>query len=270
MLWLHGPHGEDGKSTMASIIGKELFGPAHNAISNASIGSSEKRFLNSFFENASLVIYPDANNSKCLMSEAFKTVASAGADPVLIERKGRQAYTAKLKARMWICSNHAPEVTKDNYAVSRLLYVHIDKMVDEKPDPTVFSRLTNELPGFLAYAQKCYLKRCPDNYRIETDVSTKERVAQLSDDFYDEYETIFTKYWQTSALTERVEASKLRDIVRQEGLNSNTAYSNFVRWLTTQMQIEKRKLSKEGGKIFFYGMSKRSLSQTPSSDEPDF
>ena len=119
-LWLHGPNGEDGKSALARVIGQNLYGPAHNAISNASINSSEKRFLTSFFENAALVIYPDASNRRCLMSEAFKTVASAGSDPVLIERKGKQAYTATLKAYMWISSNYAPEVTNNNFITSRL------------------------------------------------------------------------------------------------------------------------------------------------------
>ena len=108
MLWMHGENGEEGKSAIARILGQELYGPAHNAISNASINSNEKRFLNSHFEHAALVIYPDASNRKCLSSEEFKTLASAGSDPVLIERKGKQAYTAYLNARMWICSNFSP------------------------------------------------------------------------------------------------------------------------------------------------------------------
>jgi len=270
MVWLHGPNGEDGKSTLASIIGKELYGPAHNAISNASIGSGEKRFLNSFFENAALVIYPDANNRKCLMSEAFKTVASAGADPVLIERKGRQAYTAELKARMWVCSNHAPEVTNNNFIISRLLYIHIDKMVNETPDPTVFDRLIAELPGFLAYAKECYEKLCPDNYKIKTEQSTIDKVAELSSGFFDEYETIFTKYWQTSDESIRVEASKIRDLLKSEGMANNNTYSNFIEWMIQHKGVVKRKVSKEGGKIYYYGMEKRSPNQISADDTPEF
>lgn len=270
MIWLHGPNGEDGKSTLASTIGKNLYGPAHNAISNASIGSGEKRFLNSFFENAALVIYPDANNRKCLMSEAFKTVASAGADPVLIERKGRQAYTSVLKARMWICSNHAPEVTNNNFIISRLLYIHIDKMVNETPDPTVFERLEAELSGFLAYARECYEKLCPDNYKIQTKSTTQEKVSQLSSEFFDEYETIFTKYWQTSESHIRVDASKVRDLLRSEGVTNNIAYSNYVEWMTKHKGIVKRKVSSEGGKIYYHGMDTCSPIKVSAIDTPDF
>jgi hypothetical protein len=227
MLWIHGAHGEDGKSTIASIIGKKLFGPAHNAISNASISSGEKRFLASFFENASLVVYPDANNRKCLMSEAFKSVASAGSDPVLIERKGMQAYTSTLKARMWICSNFAPEITNDNFVVSRLLYINIDKMVDEKPDPTVVKRLEDELPGFLAYAEKCYNDRCPDNYKVRTDDFTEQTIKSMAEQYFDEYETIFSKYWQLTQPDERVEGSRLREILKSEGVRSNIEYKRY-------------------------------------------
>lgn len=269
MLWLHGPNGEDGKSTLASIIGKFLFGPAHNAISNASISSGEKRFLTSFFEFASLVIYADANNRKCLMSEAFKSVASAGSDPVLVERKGRQAYTTTLKARMWICSNYAPQVTNDNFVLSRLLYVFIDKMVNETPDPTVFERLENELPGFLWYAKNCYINRCPDDYRIITDASAQQAVNDLTDDFYDEYDIIFSKYWETADLNSRVDASKVRDAAKSEGLGSNIAFSNFVEWMYKNKGVKKRKLSNENGKVFYYGM--RRIGDTSSThNKPDF
>lgn len=269
ILWLHGPHGEDGKSTMASIIGKFLFGPAHNAISNASISSAEKRFLASFFEFASLVIYPDANNRKCLMSENFKSVASAGSDPILIERKGRQAYTSTLQARMWVCSNYSPEITNDNFVTSRLLYVYIEKMTDETPDPTVFDRLKEELPGFLAYAKECYEERCSDNYKVITDQSTTDAVKGFSDDFYDEFEIIFSKYFEKADSTQRVEASKVRDAARTEGLAGNINFKNFVEWMRNSKGVQKRKISNEHGKVFYYGM-RRIGDGSPVNSKPEF
>jgi hypothetical protein len=185
ILWLHGPHGEDGKSAIANLIAVQLFGPAHHAIGNASLTSNEKRFLTSFFEHARLVIYPDASNKRCLLTEQFKTVASAGADPVLIERKGKQAYTSTLQARMWVCSNFEPEVTNDNYVRSRLLYIHIDRMRNEKPDPKVIDRLRAELPGFLHVAKQAYEARCRDSYEILTEKVHGEVVDRLAERFFE-------------------------------------------------------------------------------------
>ncbi|MDX2370857.1 MAG: DUF5906 domain-containing protein [Colwellia sp.] len=270
LLWVHGPHGEDGKSAVAKIIGQNLYGPAHNAISNASISSGEKRFLTSFFENAALVIYPDASNRRCLMSETFKTVASAGSDPVLIERKGKQAYTSTLKACMWISSNYAPEVTNNNFITSRLLYIYIDKMVDEKPDPTVFGRLEAELPGFLAYAEDCYKRLCPDNYKIETKSTTDLSVKSFTDSFYDEYRTIFTKHWEVADEDDQISASKVRDILRTEGMNCNRKYGDFIRWLTEHQGVVKWKDSSSNGVVYYKHMKPRTVNQLNASTKPDF
>jgi hypothetical protein len=269
-LWLHGPNGEDGKSALARVIGQNLYGPAHNAISNASISSSEKRFLTSFFENAALVVYPDANNRRCLMSEAFKTVASAGSDPVLIERKGKQAYTATLKAYMWISSNYAPEVTNNNFITSRLLYIHIGKMVNEKPDPTVFKRLEAELSGFLSYAKYCYEKLCADNYKIETNDSTIASVSDFTEDFYEEYSTIFTKYWEQADIDEHVPANKVRDLLKIEGFSCNRKYGDFTRWMIEQLHIVKWKDPSNGGLVFYKGMKPKGAKPLTIADKPQF
>lgn len=268
VLWLHGPHGEDGKSAITDLIAKELFGPAHHAISNASLSASEKRFLTSFFENARLVIYPDASNRRCLMSEQFKTVASAGADPVLIERKGRQAYTSRLQARMWVCSNFAPEVTKDNFVLSRLLYIHIDKMRDEKPDPAVIDHLRDELPGFLHYAEQAYAKKCRDQYKILTNEKHLAEVDQMADAFFEEYDVIFQKHWESGGETDFVEGAKVRDIMQKEGLRHNHDYRDFTTWLIERKGVVKRKISQDGGKIRYYGMRKRRPQVNGVSPQP--
>jgi len=250
---MHGKNGEEGKSLIARVIGQNLYGPAHNAISNASISSNEKRFINSFFEHAALVIYPDASNRKCLSSEEFKTLASAGSDPVLIERKGKPAYTAYLNARMWICSNFSPEVTSDNFMTSRLLYINISPLVDEAPDPSISERLIEELSGFLAYAEKCYEERCPDNYRIQTE--TDNAVKELADNFYEDYDIIFGKYWQQTDEQSEVEASVLKSTLFNEGIKSNGEYSKFVEWLVKYKGVTKQKRSEERGRIFYKGIT---------------
>jgi len=253
MIWMHGENGEEGKSLIARVIGQELYGPAHNAISNASISSNEKRFLNSFFEHAALVIYPDASNRKCLSSEEFKTLASAGSDPVLIERKGKPAYTAYLNARMWICSNFSPEVTSDNFMTSRLLYISISPLIDEAPDPSISERLISELSGFLAYGKECYEKLCPDDYRIQTE--TDNAVKELTEQYYESYDIIFGKYWQQTGEGSEVEASLLKSILCNEGIKSNKQYSEFVEWLAKYKGVKKQKRSDDGGRIFYKGIT---------------
>jgi hypothetical protein len=75
------------------------------------------------------------------------------------------AHMGQLETRLWINSNYAPDVSQDNFIISRLLYITIDKM-DEDPDPEIAVRFEEELPQFLRFAQACYERCCPEDYAI--------------------------------------------------------------------------------------------------------
>jgi len=176
---------------------------------------------------------------------------------VLIERKGKQAYTSKLNARMWVCSNFAPEVTDDNYVRSRLLYIHIDKMKDEKPDPKVIDHLKAELPGFLHYAKQAYEAKCRAHYEILTDQVHDTAVDRMTEIFFEKYEVIFQKRWEIGKPDEFIEGSKVYDLIQKDGLRSTHDYKDFTSWLIERKGVVKRKISQNGGKIHYFGMRKR-------------
>jgi hypothetical protein len=249
MLWMHGPHGEDGKSSIARVIG-EVFGGACESISNAQFSGSEKRFLNSSFVHSRLVIYPDANNTHALLSEAFKTVASAGADKVPIEFKGRTAYSGYLNARLWIASNYGPHVTKDNFLRSRLLYSYISKM-GESPDANAPVKIIEELPHFFHYAKLCYAERCPDNYAIQVNELTKNLVEELYIDSHEEFTEIFaSNFEKTYKPSDRVTGSEMQSILRSAGLSDNRKQKEFHQWLEKVHNITKERVPTINTKVF--------------------
>ena len=255
ILWLHGPNGEDGKSTISKIIGTELFGAAYQGLSSA-VMSGDKRFVLSFFESCALVVYPDASNRKVLLTELFKSIASAGDDPVMIEPKNKQAYSAFLKARLWINSNFSPEIPDEGFATSRLLYIKIAPMVNEAPDPTVKEKLIAELPGFLAYAQAAYEKRCTDDYKIVVNDTVKKQMVELTGVFFEEFESAFDKYFERCEPEGYVQAQTVRERCRNERITGH-AYTKFLSWLESTQGVERKKLSSENGRTFFCGMRLR-------------
>lgn len=258
ILWLWGPHGEDGKSTIARILGNHLFGPAFQSISDATL-KSEKRFLFSYFANAELICYPDANNRKVLSSEEFKMVANGGSDKVMIECKFQQPYYAELRARVWISSNHLPDVEDNNYTLSRLLLVKIDRLVGETPDPQVISRLEDQLAGFLAYALGCYRKKCPDNYKININDQTADLLRTCIASQSDYFSEIFDKYWECGTECDRLECSTVGQILRTENIITTKEIGKFYQWLSDKKGVVKRKISASGGKTFLFNIRRKSV-----------
>ena len=135
---------------------------------------------------------------------------------------------------------------------SRLLYISISPMVDEKPDPTVKERLKAELSGFLAFAEQCYEERCPDNYRIQTD--TDNDVKALTEQYFEHFDIIFSKHWHVDEQSE-VAASIIKEKLKVEGLQSKPQYDQFVDWLVNRKGARWKKRSEENGRIFYAGIA---------------
>jgi hypothetical protein len=256
MLWLYGPNGEDGKSTIARVIGKTLFGPAFAAISDSTL-KSERRFLNSYFAGAELICYGDASNTKILGMEEFKTLASHGSDVVLIERKHKQPYFSELTARVWVNSNYLPEIENTNFAASRLLLIHIEKMADESPNPNVGDHLKQQLPGFLAYAIDCYDRLCEDNYKIQLNSATNNLIKSCMNQQEHNYGEIFDKNWEYSENeSDKIESSVISRVLREEGILATKDQAKFYEWAEKNRQISKRKVSSLGGKTFIFSIKR--------------
>lgn len=257
ILWLCGPHGEDGKSTIARIIGEKCFGPAFQAITSTTMNSSEKRFIFSYFVNAELVCYPDADNRRILQTEEFKLIANAGTDKVMIEEKFKQPYHAFLKARAWINSNHMPEIDDNNFSISRLLLLKIDKMVDERPDPSVVGQLESELGGFLAYAKECYGRLCTDHYKIEINEQSASLLKNCLNSKSDYFLDIYEKHWEQGTEHDKIESSAISKCLRIEGIISTKDVGEFHHWLEKHKGVVKRKVSASNGKSFLYGIKRK-------------
>jgi len=257
ILWLWGPHGEDGKSTIARIIGEQCFGPTFQSISNSAMSSSEKRFLLSSFIDAELVCYPDADNKRILQSEEFKMLANGGTDKVRVEKKFKDPTDEYLKARVWIISNHMPEIENNNFSISRLLFLKINKMVGEKPDPNAVGLLESELNGFLAYAEKCYERLCPDHYKIEINEETATLLKDCVNSKSDYFLEIYEKHWEAGTENDRIESSIISKCLRIEGLTSTKEIGEFHQWLEQNKGVVKRKVSASNGKSFLYGIKRK-------------
>lgn len=87
-----------------------------------------------------LAVYPDCKNSKVGMSELLRNVTSG--DPVSVEFKNKDPFTAALRIKLLIGANEKPEVTTGPADTSRLIYIEVGKSKNTD-DPTWKERLEN-------------------------------------------------------------------------------------------------------------------------------
>lgn len=264
--WLHGPAGQDGKSTISKVITRELFGPTRNVISNATV--KENRFLNSFFEDSEIVLYPDANNLHLLRSEAFKTIAGGGADEAMIEGKGKQGYLGQLRSRLWVCSNYPPSVIDEGFVTSRLLYMFIDKFEGvREAEPIINQRLIDELPAFLYWTRECYSDRCQNDYEIQVNEKVQVAVSRLTEEADVSCDIVFSENWETGSMDEKVKCSVVHEAVSEAAkLERFTTLDrkNFADYLERRYGIVRRKVN---GEHYYIGMRKKGFNpDTLSAD----
>ena len=256
VLWLYGGAGEEGKSTISSLLGEELFGPSQHTIDNSAINAGNKNFLNSHFEGARLILYPDCNVPNLIMHENFKSIASGGADKLFIEHKGKTAYNATVKAYAWVCSNVMPTITDDGFVSSRTLLIKIEPFKgDPVPHKEAKRGLRTELNGLLAMAQITYEELCPDNYEIAVNDATRALESSQIIDSNDEFDTIFSTYFVAN-VDGKITTGDMRKILKKEGLNQ-WQIKDFHKYLYKRCGSEQKR---GGTKDYWIGVSKRGAS----------
>ncbi len=226
VLWVQGD-GEDGKSTFMKAFAT-LFGVTAGS-ADWSIMKNAPQFVASLFVDRKFVSIPDNANAYLLMTEIFKSLANPGADPVTVNVKYGKMYTTELEAHVCVMSNFAPEIIGERHNVSRTLWLTIDEFTGD-PDPNYGERLRAELPGFLAFGERCYAERCKDDYEIKVNEAVRKAVAERISDSNERFEIIFEKHFVLDP-TGSMERAEFRDILKDEERFNNQEIGNFKRWL---------------------------------------
>jgi hypothetical protein len=235
VLWIKG-NGVDGKSTWFDNFGRTVFGSAFGAIMPSDIENNPAFFME-LIADKRFVWVPDNNNQKLLWSAAFKQVASGGADKVTVNGKFKKAYQTYLEANVAIGSNFAPDISGSRHNISRILWVDIGE-TNGAPDPTLPGRMMKELPGFLAYAEQCFAKRCPEGNVIEVNDVVKAKVEVRIADTQESEQALLDRYFvieDGAAMSPADFIAKLEEA----GVRRSFEQGNFRDWLTREYGIIK-------------------------------
>ncbi len=141
-----------GKGTVARVL-RELLGPAN--VSGPTLSSLATNFGLAPLLGKTLAVVSDARlgGRADLPVIVERLLSISGEDALTVDRKNREAVTAKLSARFVILSNELPRLGDASGALpSRFVVFRFDRSFLGHEDLTLTGRLLSELPGILNWA----------------------------------------------------------------------------------------------------------------------
>lgn len=140
-----------GKGTILTVI-EALLGEEN--IASPSIAKIVTTFGEQPLINKTLAVFSDITWQHRDIVQAVETIkAIVGRDTRTIDRKNREAWTGKIGARFMIMGNDLPNFKDASGALAtRMLHIRFPGTVAGREDPTLKTRLLEELPGILVWA----------------------------------------------------------------------------------------------------------------------
>lgn len=166
VCWIRGP-GQDGKSEVQKAL--EYAIGEHQCYSVKENDLGNQFFLGSVYGKI-LITFPDCGYLNLIKKEAIKQIT--GGDSASIERKGEQAKSGVLRAKLLVHSNKDPLINPESrFQTTRLLRLILQKT--DKRDSQFGKRLKEEVWAFLAKCRPMFEKHVApgqDNIAIPADV----------------------------------------------------------------------------------------------------
>jgi hypothetical protein len=229
--WLQGV-GEDGKSTFFSQY-ERLFGPAAGTADWTQM-SNAPQFIAESFVNKRFVWIPDNSNQYLLMTDIMKSLASSGNDPITVNPKGRKMYQTRLQASTFVLSNEAPALSGARHNTSRTLWFKMTERTGSD-DPHVGEKMWAEMPGFLAFGERCYEHKVENDYRVILNEASTEMYELRGYETNEKFEILFEQYFAYDP-EGRLAPAEMYNALKDERLNDH-AYANFKRFVETKYKV---------------------------------
>lgn len=267
--------GASGKSVYCHLLSLLAGGAKH--VSSVALGDLGKKFQRSqLFDK--VVNISTENEVRSFNTQALKAIVCG--DPIQIEQKGEDPFTAVMAAKLIFSLNTLPSPKDTTYAFYRRLVLvpFLARFVDDpnptKPeelqrDPLIMERLQPELPGILVWALKGLKRLAHNGYQFSDSSKARALLAdymrdlnpvldflketvreavssQISiGDFYDAYRRWSTKNGLSKPLEKRKFLKEARYQMEQLQLHFANVKSNSIRYIKG---IAFRRTFMEGGR----------------------
>ena len=185
-LWLYGD-GRNSKGSFARVL-KKVFGRAFRSETPPNDGD---RFWTSGLVNVRLATFFDCNKVGFPRTGLFKSLT--GGDPIRIERKGKDSYTAELETKFLFLSNDKPMLSGQLADTRRAIYCEFAE-TDIDPDPLYEDKLWREREQFFRYCYRRY-ERQVEQKNLALIPTDPEQMDVLIQDIETEYSAIVEQFF---------------------------------------------------------------------------
>lgn len=242
-VWIWGVGGQ-GKGAIGRFLFK-TFGPAYKAVIPP---KNDDKFWTFNLIGKRLVVFNDCTDVHFPTSGLGKSLV--GGDPIPVEKKGGDSFTAIMKCLFMYNSNKIPSLSSEVADTRRAIIVHVDSREDgsEVLLPDVYDQLLwEEAPGFLFECIQAY-KACNGKFTIDTEgmddlIKENEMPLQNLFDKYFEYvseDNLLMKDGKVLPNKEQrfVSPQEFQIIMDTEKKGSD-AKNNFTAWIMRAYQVKK-------------------------------
>ncbi len=248
-LWIYG-EGGDGKGAINRFF-ERVFGGSYR--SKSAPGTDKNGVVDKFWAfnllGAKLVAFPDCENPSFVTTGFFKSLT--GGDPLELEPKGGQSFTAKLQSRYMILANCKPAVTSAKSDTRRIIYCEMEPTTDY--DPKFEDALWSEGGAFISLCVGLYeQKYLPNHGPIVSDESS---LRDVIDDNEQHLENFFNEYFE---LTPDGYASgkEIKMAAEEAWPRSRKIYQAFLLWIKRIHGISQERVAGTGERRY-PGMGRR-------------
>jgi len=218
-LWLHGKGG-DGKGTLSRML-RRFLGDAYVVLSDDK--NQHNQFFTSRLLGKRLGVFPDCDNRDIVKSGMFMSIT--GGDPVFIERKGKDGFTAEIETLCMFLSNKLPNISGAHSDLRRAVICQMTPRQDKEQDPTYEARLWEERAGIM---HKCWSEWQDMNAKyghLNVDI---EAAGDLAEENETVFEEIFERHFCLA--DSELSATEIYAALREDRI-SNSLIHDFYAWL---------------------------------------
>lgn len=268
-VWLR-DNGYSGKSSMLRALGRRM--NDGKAVGSISKGSLSDKFGYSTIYGKRLVTYGDAKNNRLLSTE--KVHSMLGGDRVQIERKGVDAFSAEIHAKLIVTSNIIPEIdVHERNQITRILYFPLSEPSDEYLRQYCLTdsegnivrgkdgvpkyiggnldeKLFSEIDAFLYKCREDYEKLCPNRQDIPVpDAMHDILLAECASVEHIHYEKYVEENININAEAQLCPVELQESFQEFMGTKSSQDFANFKHTLAVMTGAKLRKVRLEGKRV---------------------
>lgn len=231
-LWLFGD-GQNSKSAISRFLYR-VFGSAYAALNPP---HASDRFWSVRLVSARVGVFPDCNHSTFVTSGFFKTLT--GNDPIDIERKGKDPFSARIDTKFIFLSNTIPVLSSEKADLRRAIFCELDAIKGD-PDPNYDKKLWDQAQDILSYCVDAYNQHVAANGHSAIPVEDDSFIDLVSEET-DSFEGKLQRHFELTSIKEDFCVPHEFQALLEKIFPANQKkQGEFKRWLKRTYGVSKR------------------------------